>query len=270
MKNVALALASGGARGLAHIGAIEILEERGYTITSIAGSSMGAMIAGMYASGRLKEAKEWFLTVNRQTIYKMADVSLTFNSMVKGDRIIEELQTIVPDCLLEQIPIPCTVVASDILSADEIIFNKGSMFKAIRASISIPLFFEPVTIGKHLLIDGGILNPLPLNRVMRTPGDLLCGVNISAQDKMTLKRYKIAHFNFRKPLGAASMTDRMTDMMIEQNSKLMIELTHPDILAEIPQYAFSTFDFDKAQEIIDAGRTAMCIAIDRHEATLEE
>jgi NTE family protein len=111
-KKVALVLGSGGARGLAHIGAIEALEERGYTITSIAGCSMGSIIAGMYAAGELKKAKEWFLSVDKQLILRMMDINLlSSNSLVKGQRIIHELETVVPDRLIENLNIPCSIVA---------------------------------------------------------------------------------------------------------------------------------------------------------------
>ena len=160
-KNVALVLGSGGARGLAHIGAIEALEERGYTITSIAGCSMGSIIAGMYAAGQLKEAKEWFLSVDKQLILRMMDINLlSGNSLVKGERIIKELEKVVPDRPIESLNIPCTIVATDMIHSDEVLFCTGSLFEAVRASISIPLFFKPVQIGQQLLIDGGILNPL--------------------------------------------------------------------------------------------------------------
>ena len=171
-KNVALVLGSGGARGLAHIGSIEALEERGYKITSIAGCSMGSIIAGMYAAGQLKEAKEWFLSVDKQLILRMMDINLlSGNSLVKGERIIEELEKVVPDRPLEELNIPCTIVATDMIHSDEVVFRTGSLFEAVRASISIPLFFKPVQIGARLLIDGGILNPLPLHVIERTPGD---------------------------------------------------------------------------------------------------
>ena len=186
-KHIALVLGSGGARGLAHIGAIEALEERGYTITSIAGCSMGSIIAGMYAAGQLKEAKEWFLRVDKQLILRMMDINLlSGNGLVKGQRIIEELQTIVPDRPMEQLNIPCTIVASDIMSTEEVVFRTGSLFEAVRASISIPLFFEPVHIGKYVLIDGGILNPLPLHVVERTEGDLLVAMDISGKDSIAI------------------------------------------------------------------------------------
>ena len=138
-KNVALVLGSGGARGLAHIGAIEALEERGYTITSIAGCSMGSIIAGMYAAGQLKEAKEWFLSVDKQLILRMMDINLlSVNSLVKGQRIIEELEKVVPDRPIESLNIPCSIVATDMIHSDEVVFQKGSLFEAVRASISIP------------------------------------------------------------------------------------------------------------------------------------
>ena len=122
-RNVALVLGSGGARGLAHIGAIEELEARGYRITSIAGCSMGAMIAGMYAAGQLQDAKEWFLRVDQQVIMKMVDLSISRNSLVKGDRVIEELEKVVPDQQIQCLNIPCAIVAADLISADEVVFR---------------------------------------------------------------------------------------------------------------------------------------------------
>ena len=255
-KRVALVLGSGGARGLAHIGAIEALEERGYTITSIAGCSMGSIIAGMYAAGQLKEAKEWFLSVDKQLILRMMDINLlSGNSLVKGQRIIEELQTVVPDRPMEQLNIPCAIVASDIMSTEEVVFRSGSLFEAVRASISIPLFFEPVHTGKHILIDGGILNPLPLHVVERTEGDLLVAMDISGKDSIDIDH----KLNFLRIL------DRMSDMQIQQNTLLSLRLTPPDIHAVMRQYAYNTFDFDKAEQIIADGKKIMNDALYRFE-----
>lgn len=299
-KHVALVLGSGGARGMAHIGAIEELIARGYEITSIAGTSMGSMIAGMYAAGRLQEAKEWFLQVDKQLILRMMDVSLSFNSVVKGERIINELEKVVPDCLIQDLPIPCAIVSADLISADEVVFHTGSLFNAIRASISIPLFFQPIQKGSRLLVDGGILNPLPLNRVKRHQGDLLVAMNISGKDSMDIKKTKTksnlakatewlqeneiklpqqlqslsAHLrkreiekqnNLSDSVNYITMVDRMLDMQIQQNTRLALQLTPPDILAEMPQYAFTTFDFDKAETIMEQGRLLMRAAIDHYE-----
>lgn len=304
-KNVALVLGSGGARGLAHIGAIEALEERGYTITSLAGCSMGSIIAGMYAAGQLKEAKEWFLSVDKQLILRMMDINLlSSNSLVKGQRIIEELQKVVPDRPLEKLPIPCTIVASDLMHTEEVVFRTGSLFQAVRASISIPLFFSPVQMGERLLVDGGILNPLPLHVVERTEGDILVAMDISGKDSMPVNTEyepidvegKLAEITAKgipvpkswenqlrslgkkvdtirehraKDLGSkfnfAGMLDRMSDMQIQQNTLLSLRLTPPDIHAVMRQYAYNTFDFDKAEQIIADGKRIMNEALDTYE-----
>ena len=255
-KNVALVLGSGGARGLAHIGAIEALEERGYTITSIAGCSMGSIIAGMYAAGQLKEAKEWFLSVDKQLILRMMDINLlSANSLVKGQRIILELQKVVPDRPIEQLNIPCSIVASDMMHTEEVVFRTGSLFQAVRASISIPLFFRPVQMEDRLLIDGGILNPLPLHTVQRTEGDILVAMDISGKDDMPSQR----KVNF------ISILDRMSDMQIQKSTMLALRLTPPDVHCVMRQYAYNTFDFDKAEQIIAEGKRLMNDALNRYE-----
>lgn len=309
-KNVALVLGSGGARGLAHIGAIEALEERGYTISSIAGCSMGSIIAGMYAAGQLKEAKEWFLKVDMQLIWRMMDINLlSVNSLVKGKRIIEELQKVVPDRPIENLNIPCTIVASDLLSTEEVVFRSGSLFEAVRASISIPLFFQPVQLGHRLLIDGGILNPLPLHTIERKEGDILIAMDISGKDAMpqsdegpelidvetsladlvarginvpkglenqirqVTKRINKARIekanDLQRKVSFISMLDRMSDMQIQQNTLMALQLTPPDVHAVMRQYAYNTFDFDKAEEIIADGYRIMNEALDKYENKVE-
>lgn len=309
-KNVALVLGSGGARGLAHIGAIEALEERGYTITSIAGCSMGSIIAGMYAAGQLKEAKEWFLSVDKQLILRMMDINLlSGNSLVKGERIIQELQKVVPDRPIESLNIPCTIVATDMIHSDEVVFRTGSLFEAVRASISIPLFFQPVQMGDRLLIDGGILNPLPLHVVERTEGDILVAADISGKDSMPVeetyepidvegklqdlrqsgipvpkavenqlrnlgKRVDTILENRAKDLGRkvsfVSLLDRMSDIQIQQNTLLSLRLCPPDVHSVMRQYAYNTFDFDKAEQIIADGKRLMNEALDRYEIFLKK
>lgn len=304
-QKVALVLGSGGARGMAHIGAIEELEARGYEISSISGCSIGSMIAGMYAAGRLHEAKDWFLQVDKQLIWKMMDFSWSMNSFVKGKRIIEELKTVVPDCLIEDMRIPCTIVAADFISTEEVLFRHGSLFEAVRASISIPLFFEPVQYEDKLLIDGGILNPLPLNRVARTEGDILVAMDISGKDSYTIPTDEGTHNKIMRTLNLLehhgidvpdmleekivkwdkdmsekrklkaedlsanvnffNLVDRMSDMQIQQNTLLSLRLTPPDVHAVMPQYAYTTFDFDRTNEIIEDGRRLMRAALDRYE-----
>ena len=281
MKNVALVLGSGGARGLAHIGAIEAIEERGYTITSIAGCSMGSIIAGMYAAGQLAEAKKWFLRVDKQLILRMIDINLlSVNSLVKGQRIIKELETVVPDRPIEELNIPCAIVASDMQNTEEVIFRTGSLFEAVRASISIPLFFEPVQMGNRLLIDGGILNPLPLHTIQRTEGDILVAMDISGKDSMPEDEAQSVPFKILetpmakvqqlKRINFFSILDRMSDMQIQQNTLLECRLTPPDVHAVMRQYAYNTFDFDKAEEIIAQGHELMTQALIEYEKQASE
>ena len=181
-KEVALVLSTGGARGLAHIGGIDELLSRGYHIHSVAGTSMGALVGGMFAAGRLNDFREWMETVDRKKIFQLVDFSISLNHLVKGDRIIQAMKDVVPDVNIEDLPIPYCAIATDAISGTEVVFSRGSLYEAIRASISLPLFFNPVRQGDRVLIDGGLVNPLPLNRVKRVKGDLLVAINVSGHD----------------------------------------------------------------------------------------
>ena len=282
-KNVALALSSGGARGLAHISAIEELEAQGYKITSIAGCSMGALVGGVYAAGKLNEFREWMKTIDRKKMLSLIDFSLSLNHIVKGTRIIEAIMEFVPDVNIEDLPIPYCAVATDLKAGKEVLFNKGSLFQAIRASISLPSFYEPVQRDDMILIDGGVINPLPLNRVKRQAGDILVGIDVSGHD------YK-AQWDEQQRLTAIQKSDaslktkildmlipdnidfnyytvlsRASSLMIRQNSILMAQLMNPDILIDIQMNRYGTFDFDKSEKLIAIGRQKTLPAIDKYE-----
>ena len=284
-KNVALVLSSGGARGLAHIGAIEELEAQGYRISSVAGCSMGALIGGVYAAGKLNEFREWMKTIDRKKMLGLIDFSLSLDHFAKGTRIIEAIMEFVPDVNIENLPIPYCAVATDLKSGREVMFRKGSLFKAIRASISLPSFYEPVRRNDMILIDGGIINPLPLNRVQRQHGDILIGVDVSGHD------YK-AQWEEMRRLTAMQKSDktlktkilemlipdniefnyytvlsRARSLMIRQNSVLMAQLMKPDILVDIQMNRYGTFDFDKSEKLIAIGRQKALQAISKYEST---
>ena len=182
-KNVALVLSSGGPRGFAYIGAIEALEKHGYTITSIAGTSIGSLVGGIYAAGKLAEFKEWLYSLNAWEVFSLMDLSIGKNHFVKGERIIEAIMEIVPNVNIEDLPIPYRAVATDLYTGREVVFDHGPLFRAIRASISIPSLFRPVKYGLTTLIDGAIVNCLPLNRVERTEGDLLVAFDVNDVDE---------------------------------------------------------------------------------------
>lgn len=178
-KNVALVLSSGGPRGFAYIGAIEALEEHGYTITSIAGTSIGSLVGGIYAAGKLAEFKEWLYSLDAWEVFSLMDLSIGKNHFVKGDKVIDAIMQIVPNINIEDLPIPYCAVATDLYTGREVLFDYGPLFRAIRASISIPSLFRPVKFGLTTLIDGAITNCLPLNRVRRTEGDLLVAFDVN-------------------------------------------------------------------------------------------
>ena len=179
-KNVALVLSSGGARGFAHIGAIKVLEQHGYKITSVAGTSMGALVGAIHAAGQLGEFEEWVRTLDVMEVLKLTDVSLSSKGFVKGKKIIEKLKEIVPERAIEELHIPYCAVATNLIKGVEKVFTEGSLFSAFRASISIPTFFQPWKIDEDYYVDGGLVNPIPINRVKRNKGDLLVVVNVNA------------------------------------------------------------------------------------------
>ena len=282
-KNVALVLSSGGARGLAHIGAIEELEARSYHISSIAGCSMGALIAGVYAAGKIEEFREWMKTVTRRKMFELTDFSLSLNHIVKGKRIIEAIMEFVPDVAIEDLPIPYCAVATDLTAGKEVVFNKGSLFEAIRASISLPSFYEPVQRDGMILIDGGVINPIPLNRVKRQSGDILVGVDVSGHDYKSqweeMRRLTEWQKN-DKSLKAKildklipdniefnyyTMLSRSSSLMIRQNSILMAKLMKPDVLVDIQMSRYGGFDYDKSEKIIAIGRQKTSQAINKYE-----
>ena len=181
-KRVALALSSGGPRGFAYIGALEVLQERGYEVTAVAGTSIGALVGGVYAAGHLAEFKKWLLSLNTRKVFSLVDWSLSMNHLVKGEKIIEAIKEVVPDIKIENMGMPFSAVATDLYTGEEVVFDKGDLFAAIRASMSIPSLFKPVQYGDTVLIDGHSSNCLPLNRVKREKGDILVGFDTNYFD----------------------------------------------------------------------------------------
>ena len=271
-KDVALALSSGGARGLAHIGAIEELESNGYHITSIAGCSMGALIGGVYAAGKLEEFREWMKTIDRKKMLELTDFSFSINHLVKGNRIIEAIMDFVPDIAIEELPIPYCAVATDLKAGREVVIDKGSLFEAIRASISLPSFYEPVQRDDMILIDGGVINPIPLNRVKRNAGDILVGVDVSGHDYKSQwdEMHRLTGWQKNDKSLKAKILDKLipdniefnyytvlsrtSSLMIRQNSILMAKLMKPGMLIDIQMNRYGTFDFHKSEKLIAIGR----------------
>ncbi|NOX84540.1 MAG: phospholipase [Chlorobi bacterium] len=279
-KNIALVLGSGGARGVAHIGVIHELVSQGYQITSVAGASMGAVIGGIYASGKLDEYEKWICQLDKLDVFNLIDFTLSGSGIIKADRVLNEIRKFIPDRNIEDLPVPFTAIATDIRNKKEICFTTGSLYRAIRASISIPMVVTPSYVDGILLVDGGILNPVPVNRVKRTPGDMLVAVNVTAQiplpenrqeekknshlsnltnGKLKAVQEKLSHLfpsNKKDSMGYFELMTETTALMLSQIAKLNLELNPPDLLIEISRQVCGTFEFHKATELVEAGRIA--------------
>jgi NTE family protein len=283
-QKVALVLGSGGARGTAHIGVIRELEKRDYEITSIAGTSMGALVGGIYAAGKLDNYEEWLLSLSKMDIFNLVDFTLSTNGIIKADKVLREIQKFIPDYKIEELPITFAAVATDFKQKKEVILTEGSLFDAIRASISMPMVITPLRKNDTLFVDGGVLNPVPVNRVVRQKGDILIAVDVNSQipyQKPKVlpqdSRYfeKLTHgklSEFRKKLtilfpenthkkenigvGYFKLINETSNIMLSQITKLTLEIAPPDILIEISRKAYGTFDFYKSKEIIEIGKNA--------------
>ena len=189
MKKVSLVLSSGGPRGFAYIGAIEELLRRGYVISSVTGTSAGALVGGIYAAGGLDAFKEWITGLTPAQVMVLMDPAFSRAALVKGERLMQEIRKRVPEVNIENLSIPFTAVATDLYTGEEVLFREGPLFDAVRASISIPSMFMPVHMGTHTLVDGGICNTFPLNRAVRTEGDILVGFNVNEIDAAGIRSY---------------------------------------------------------------------------------
>ena len=180
-KRVALVLGSGGARGYAHIGAIDVLTERGYEIVAVSGSSMGALVGGLHAAGKLDDYTEWVTSLNQRDVLRLLDVSLNGPGVLRLERVLARMTEYLDGVLIEDLPIPYTAVASDLGARREVWFTSGPLETAIRASIAIPAMITPIMVNGRLLVDGGVLNPVPMEPVMGVDADFTLAINLSGE-----------------------------------------------------------------------------------------
>jgi NTE family protein len=250
---------------------------------------MGTLIGGVYAAGKLEEFREWMKSTDRKKMLELTDFSFSINHLVKGNRIIEAIMDFVPDIAIEELPIPYCAVATDLKAGREVVIDKGSLFEAIRASISLPSFYEPVQRDGMILIDGGVINPIPLNRVKRNDGDILVGVDVSGHDYKSQwdEMHRLTEWQKNDNSLKAKILDKLipdniefnyytvlsrtSSLMIRQNSILMAKLMKPEMLIDIQMNRYGTFDFDKSEKLIAIGRqkTAQAILAMNQKRTVE-
>lgn len=276
--SVSLILGSGGARGLVHIGVIRWLEEHHFRIASIAGSSMGALIGGVYAAGKLDQVEQWLCSINKVDIVGLMDFSWDGGGLVKGDKVINALVELVGDQRIEDLPIKFTAVATDIDREREVWLNSGRLFDAIRASISMPLFFTPFASQGSQLIDGGVLNPVPMAPTFGDRTDISIAVNLGGPaeveeplvpvipvpkvEKTSNIRNKILSFLERfhaeqeqeeETWGAYDVASKAIELMQSTIARQKLAVYPPDYLIEIPFGACGVMEFHRAPEMIELG-----------------
>lgn len=179
-KTVALVLGSGGARGYAHIGVIEELEARGYRVVAISGCSMGALVGGVYAAGQLAAYRDWVCQLDYFDVLRLVDVTWSPMGAMRANKVMGKLESLIDDIRIEDLDIAVTTVATDLTRQREVWFQSGSLLEAIRASIAVPGVITPVHRGDQVLVDGGLLNPLPIIPTVSAQADFVMAVNVTA------------------------------------------------------------------------------------------
>lgn len=280
-KTVSLVLGSGGARGYAHIGVIEELMKHGYQIRSISGSSMGALMGGLYACSKLDAYKEWVLTLDMLDVVQLLDFSFSTRGIIQGDKVFKIIEKMIGDVLIEELAISFTAVATDINKQREVWIQKGRLIDALRASIAIPTIFTPMRLDGRELIDGGVLNPIPIAPTLLDNTDMTIVVNLDAKVN---KKYSIkipkkqsekdsgiqkAFSSFiekteklisKEPkeksdeLGMFGIIGHTIDTMQKALSEYKIAGYYPDMVINIPHDACGFYEFNRAYEIIELGR----------------
>jgi NTE family protein len=299
-KSVALVLGSGGARGLAHIGVIRWLIENGYEIRSITGASMGALIGGIFASGKLDVYAKWVMALERMQVLRLLDPSFNGSGLFKGDRIIGVLRELIGESAIEELPIAFSAVATDLESGEEVWLNKGKLFDAIRASMATPLIFTPFHQGKRTLLDGALVNPLPLSPGHAEGTALTIAVNLGGRPRKPSPAPAPAHEPEPEPESEAAPATNgnayrqrvrafveslgrsrtpvepspglfdiaFTSMQTMQDALARLKLAScpPDVTVEVPRNACGYFEFWRAEELIELGHERAAKAFARWQA----
>lgn len=299
MKSISLVLGSGGARGYAHIGVIRAVLERGYDIKSVAGCSMGAVVGGFYAAGKLDEYEEWTRSLSYLDVLKLVDISLLSNGAIRGDKLFNRLSQMLNGIQIQDLAIPFTAVATDLTNQKEIWFTQGSLEESLRASSAIPSLLMPVVKDKRILVDGAVLNPLPITPVVGSHADAIFAVDLSAdvpmpggkvqedaemeaaheQDKLnwfTQMKHKTLKWLERNDddetekaltanLGKLGVVYQMFDTMQASLIQYKIAGYRPDLLIRIPKDSIRFYEFYRAEEQIQLGYDIACRALEGFE-----
>jgi NTE family protein len=220
---VALALGSGGARGYAHIGVIQAIEERGYEIVNIAGTSMGALVGGLHAAGQLDPYTDWVTHLTQRDVLRLLDPSLKSPGAIRADKILARVRELLGGALIEDLPVPFTAVATDLLARKEVWFQRGPVDAAIRASIALPSIITPVMLNGRLLADGGLLNPVPIAPTAASGADLTVAVSLAGE---------VEDHRGRTPVSESS-APRPTEEWLERFRRTATQVLDRDLVRNV-------------------------------------
>jgi len=286
-RRISLVLGSGGARGHAHIGVIRAIEERGLKIQNVAGTSIGALIGGIYAAGALDTYTKWAYRLNTPNVVRLLDFSFR-GAVFKGERVFEALSELIGDKQIEELPLGFVAVATDIGSEREIWLNEGPLFSAVQASCAVPGVFAPVRRNGHTLVDGGLVNPIPIAPTLSNDTSLTIAVNLNATSghylsaspgkqngdtgKDEVYRNRITRFMGElfngDDTGAPDLPDtremlvRSIDIMQGGIARLKLAAYSPDIVVEIARDSASFFEFNRAEELAELGYERTLLALE--------
>jgi NTE family protein len=306
---VALSLGSGGARGYAHIGVLDVLEARGHQVVAIAGTSMGALVGGLAAADCLSEFTDWVTSLSQRDVLLLLDPTFNGPGMIKASRVLDRVATILDGARIEELAIPFTAVATDLDAQREVWFERGLLITAIRASIAIPSAITPVMLKGRLLADGGIMNPVPMEPLSGTRADFTLAVDLNGKGREIQSTQPVSASSdeggdfvglIRRSAAGVMETDlvktiaariasvrhgggvdelgfeelphdlRTIDVLGGALSTSQALITRfrmaanpPDVLVSVPGDACATWDFHRATELIELGRTFAAEALDR-------
>ncbi|TNM36429.1 esterase [Nocardioides albidus] len=300
MARVALVLGSGGARGYAHLGAVQELRERGHEIVAVSGTSMGAVVGGLVAAGKDDEFATWASTLTGRRVVRLADPTWAGGGAATADRLTAALDEIVGDVLIESLPIPFTAVATDLAARREVWFQRGPLIPALRASFAIPGLFTPAVVDGRVLVDGGLLNPLPLEPTAAATADFTVAVSLQGPREPHEPTSPARGFSVRRAEWTADLRRRFRrgeedlieppaapaeappaeavgvrpdvrtsevvslsfDAMQSLITRYRLAALPPDVLVTVPLSAARTIDFHRADEMVELGRTLTKAALD--------
>tara|TARA_Y100000768_G_scaffold163975_3_gene122678 strand:- start:6575 stop:7414 length:840 start_codon:yes stop_codon:yes gene_type:complete len=265
-NKVSLVLSSGGARGIAHISIIESLLKEGYDIVEISGTSIGSLVAAFYACGKLDKFKKWILKLDKIKTFSLMDFTVSQSGIIKGDKAFSSLKKIIPDEKIENLKIPISIIATDIFNNKEVVIRSGSMYDAIRASCSIPGLVKPYSLNGVDYVDGGVLNPLPINKLHYRENIITVNLNSPPLKKINKKETTTFYMNYfnsikkffsnndnSRHLGIYDITYRSVHMIQNQLSVYQIEKHKTLKNINIPCDVCHPLEFYKAGEILKSG-----------------